>query len=83
MPYLSTRTFWTATAERAVKTLAQALLAALTVGQAAGAVGVDVLSVDWATAASLAVGAALLSVLTSVASGPVGPADSPSLVDTD
>ena len=82
MSYLSTRVFWLATAERAVKTFAQALLAALTVAQTAGNLGVDVLNVNWATAVSLAVGAAALSVLTSVASGPVGETNTPSLVDT-
>jgi hypothetical protein len=81
--YLSTRVFWLATAERAVKTFAQALLAALTIAQTAGTLGVDVLNVNWATAVSLAIGAAILSVLTSVSSGPVGPVDSPSLVDTN
>lgn len=83
MPYLTSAAFWAVTAERAVKTFAQALLAALTVAQTAAAVGVDVRAVNWATAAALAAGATVLSVLTSVASGPVGPPGSPSLVGDD
>lgn len=82
MAYLSSRTFWLATAERAVKTFAQALLAALTITQTAGTIGVDVLNVDWATAVSLAIGATILSVLTSIGSGPIGGTNTPSLVYT-
>ncbi|MEV6526899.1 holin [Longispora sp. NPDC051575] len=82
MTYLTTRAFWTATAERALKTFAQTLIAALTLGAVAGTIGVDVLSVDWATALSLSAGATLLSVLTSVASGPIGAPGSPSLTRT-
>ncbi|GIG61112.1 hypothetical protein Lfu02_54840 [Longispora fulva] len=83
MTYLTSKAFWIATAERGAKTFAQALVAALTVGLAAGAIGVDVLRVDWITAASVSAGATLLSVLTSIASGPFGPADSPSLTKAD
>lgn len=72
-----TRQFWTLTAERAVKTFAQALAAVL------AASGVGLLSADWKVALSTAGMATVVSVLTSVASSGVGPADSPSLVPTD
>lgn len=58
-----TRAFLTASAERAVKTFAQALLSALTLS----APSIDVLHVNWVGDLSLAVGATLLSLLTSVA----------------
>lgn len=66
--------FWTSAAERAVKTFAQALAAILSTG------GIGLLDVDWRTGASVAGMAALLSVLTSVASLPVGEDDNPSAV---
>lgn len=69
-----TSKFWKLTAERAVKTFAQALAAAL----ATGATGV--LEVDFAAALSVAALATLLSVLTSVASAGVGEEGTPSLV---
>lgn len=53
--------FWKATIERAIKTLAQT--AAATAG-----VGVGLLDIGWVDVASLSGAAALLSVLTSVAS---------------
>jgi hypothetical protein len=58
--------------ERAVKTFCQALLATL------GAGAVNILEVPWLSAVSVAAGAALISVLTSVASSGFG-GDSPSL----
>jgi hypothetical protein len=61
-----TAAFWAAAFERAVKTFAQALLATL----AAGPFGV--LDAPWQTAASLAGMAALLSILTSMASSSKG-----------
>lgn len=66
MSIYTKREFWTSAAERAVKTFAQALAA---VGLA-GATGL--LGVDWPGALSAAGLAALLSVLTSVGSAPVG-----------
>ena len=57
-----TRTFWIVAAVRAVKTFAQALLAALTLASPA----VDVLTVNWVGALSLAAGAALASILTTL-----------------
>ena len=58
--------FWRASAERALKTFAQALVAVL----GAGATGL--LDVDWAQAFSVAALAAVLSLLTSVAASGVG-----------
>ena len=54
--------FWGAAFERCLKTFAQALVAAL------GAGAVDVLSVPWGAALSVAAGAAVVSLLTSIAS---------------
>lgn len=62
-----------ALAERAVKTFCQALVAVL------GAGATDLLSVGWGQALSVAGMAAVLSVLTSVASAGFGPNDGPSL----
>ncbi|MGW0522836.1 holin [Crossiella sp. NPDC003009] len=69
--------FWRSATERALKTLAQALVAVL------GADGIGLLNAPWTAALSAAGMAALLSLLTSVASsGSVGDSGSPSLVDT-
>lgn len=65
--------FAKATVERAVKTVAQAAVALIT----ANATGL--LEVDWVQLASVAGLAGLVSVLTSIASAPVG-GDGPSLV---
>ncbi len=59
--------------ERAVKTFCQTLVATL------GAGAVNILEVPWLAAVSVAAGAALVSVLTSVASSGFGGTDSPSL----
>jgi Putative lactococcus lactis phage r1t holin len=72
-----TRQFWMLTAERAVKTFAQALAAVLV------ASGAGLLSADWKAALSTAGMATVVSVLTSVASSRFGPNDSPSVVDGD
>ena len=69
-----TLVFWQATAERAVKSFAQALAAMLGTG------GVGLLDVAWWTSLSVAGMTALLSVLTSLSSVKVGPSDSPSVV---
>jgi hypothetical protein len=61
--------------ERAAKTAAQSLL--LFVGAAEG---LDLFTLDWQRALGAAAAGALLSVLTSIASLGIGPADSPSLV---
>lgn len=64
--------FWTEAGERAVKTFAQVLVAMFTVG-------VTVLSVDWVDALAVSGTAALVSILTSVASVGFGQPDTPSL----
>ena len=69
------RKFWRETLERAVKTAAQASVALLT---ADGVLGL--LDVNWTDGASVVGLAAVVSVLTSVASEPFGPGDSPSAV---
>jgi hypothetical protein len=61
--------------ERAVKTAAQTAVSLL------GANAVDVLVVDWAQIASVSAGAAVVSVLTSLAGTRVGDCTDPSLVD--
>lgn len=53
-------TFWAGTAERAVKTAAQTLVALVTVGM-------TIWSVDWAQAIGVTATAVVLSVLTSLA----------------
>lgn len=68
-----TAAFWKATAERAIKTFAQGLLAAI----GTGATGL--LDVAWASALSFAGLAALISVLTSLASARIGRSGAPSL----
>lgn len=72
-PTVFTAAFWLAAGERAVKTFAQALVALF-------AADVTVLSIDWAQAFAIAGTAALVSVLTSMASAGFGPTGSPSLV---
>lgn len=71
-----TMTFWKATAERAVKTLAQTLLSVLVVG----GVVLNLFEVDWLNALGIGLGAMVVSVLTSLLSAFVGSSDSPSLV---
>ena len=66
--------FAKATLERAVKTFAQVLAALLT------ADGTDILHTAWSDRLSVAAMAALLSVLTSVASAPIG-GNGPSLAN--
>ena len=56
-----TRAFWASAAERALKTVAQSVVAVLGVG------AVGVLSVDWVQTLSVAAAAGLASILTSVA----------------
>lgn len=62
------------TAERAAKTAAQSALLVI------GADQVNVVAVDWMTVAGFAAGGAVLSLLTSVASKPVGDDNTASLV---
>lgn len=69
-----TSRFWKETMERAVKTLAQSLLAIW------GADSLNIWTVDLRSSVGVAVGAGVLSVLTSLASAGVKHDDSPSLV---
>ena len=78
-----TREWLLAVLERAVKTAAQvAVLAILASGVTTGQgdqIGFDVATVDWAAVARFAAGGAILSVLTSLASGWIGERGTPSL----
>jgi hypothetical protein len=69
---LSEKLFWIAAGERAVKTFAQALVALLVAG-------VTVLTIDWQQGLAVAGTAAVVSVLTSVASVRLGSFEGPSL----
>ncbi len=69
---LSEKLFWIAAGERAVKTFAQSLVALFVAG-------VTVLTIDWQQALAVAATAAVVSVLTSVASVRLGPFEGPSL----
>lgn len=62
---LATGAFWSATAERAIKTFCQALLGVI------GVAGVTPLDVDWKEALLVGAFGALASVLSSVVSAPV------------
>lgn len=73
---MRTARFWADAAERAVRTFAQALVAALT----AGFVFTD--GAAWGAALLTAAIAALVSLLTSVAASGVGDPDSPSMLPT-
>ena len=66
--------FWRLAVERAVKTFAQTLVALFSIG------GVGLLNAPWTAAFSAAGMAAVLSVLTSMSSEPMGERRSPSLV---
>lgn len=69
---LSEKLFWIAAGERAVKTFAQALVALFVAG-------VTVLTIDWQQGLAVAATAAVVSVLTSVASVRLGSFEGPSL----
>ncbi|MFE7627502.1 holin [Streptomyces sp. NPDC057509] len=71
---LTTAAFWRATAERSFRTAAQTLLATL------GLDRVGVLDVDWGQGLSLAGSAALLAVLTAVATS--GGSGGPGITET-
>ena len=70
-----TKSFVMQLVERAIKTFAQTLVAL------AGASQMDWLNLDWQQLTATAAIAAGLSVLTSIASDKIGPADTPSTVD--
>ena len=66
--------FWRDASERAIKTGLQAALAMLGTGVT------GILEVDWLQAGSVALMAAILSIITSVASDPIGERGTASLV---
>lgn len=66
--------FWQLAGERAVKTFAQSLVAILS------ATSIGLLTAPWTMALSTAGMAAVLSVLTSMASAPVGEPNTPNLL---
>lgn len=70
---MRSKVFWQDTAERAVKTFAQALLGVFVAG-------VTIMSVSWVDALAVGATAALVSVLTSVASAGAKNPESASLV---
>lgn len=65
-------TFIQATLERAIKTAAQAAIALF-------AAGATILDIDWGQGAAVVATAALLSILSSIASDRLGKFDGPSL----
>ncbi|MGH3697465.1 MAG: holin [Pseudonocardiaceae bacterium] len=71
-----TSQFWLLSLERAIKTFAQSLLAILSAN------GIELLEVSWGSALATAGAAALLSVLMSMTSAPVGEPNSPNLLPT-
>ena len=73
-----TRAFWAATAERAVKSLAQGMVAVVGIEMAADGT-VSAAAVDWMLALWVGLGTAALSVLTSVATN-TATGDGPSLI---
>ncbi|GAU66651.1 hypothetical protein SSP35_03_02990 [Streptomyces sp. NBRC 110611] len=72
---LTTSRFWVAAVERAVRTFAQTLIAAL------GLDTTDILHVPWEHGLALAGTAALLSLLTSIAAAGTG-SDGPGITET-
>lgn len=70
-----TKAFWLSLTERAGKTFCQTLLGLLSTGTTVG-----LLNVNWGSALELAGVTTLLSILTSLASAPIGPFASASVV---
>lgn len=64
--------------ERAIKTAAQTLVLAIGAAQ-----GFDLFTADWRTLGAAAAGGFVLSVLSSVASIPLGDRSSPSVIGSD
>jgi len=71
-----TKLFWKDAVERAIKTMAQTLVTLWLTSDAV----FNILTVDWAKALGVAVGAGVLSVLTSVGSAATSGTDTASLV---
>jgi uncharacterized membrane protein AbrB (regulator of aidB expression) len=70
-PSVLTAGFWTGLADRAIKTFFQ-VLAVMMVGYAAKSHDLNVFAVNWWSVLGYSLGAALLSVLTSFGSAPIG-----------
>lgn len=70
-----TKTFWLEALERALKTVAQALI--LMWGAAEG---FNLFEANWETVGGTALGGFIISILTSIVSSPFGRNNSPSLV---
>lgn len=70
--------FWRAASERAIKSAAQGLLVA-----GVGAAGFDALTANYETLGGAALGMALASILTSVASDALTDGAGPSLTDAE
>ena len=70
-----TPAFWKSAAERAIRTFAQAFLALV------GATAFDVLHADWASLIGVSLGAAFLSLLTSIVASEIGDKGTPSLIE--
>jgi hypothetical protein len=74
--YLATGAFWAGACERALKTIAQSVLALLTVDATT-----NILNIDFKSAAGVALTAGAISILMSIVSAPIGPAGSASIVN--
>jgi hypothetical protein len=81
MSNIWTSEFWKATAERALRTAAQAAILVL-IGDAYESVQLDALAVDWLRVLGFALGGAILAVLFSIA-GNVASKTGPSFGDTE
>lgn len=73
-----TRAFWKAATERAIKTAAQTAIVA-----GVGVAGFDAINGDWATIGGAALGGAILSLLTSIASDAITDGTGPSLTNAE
>lgn len=67
--------FWVSSAERAIKTFAQALVALI------GTSAMSIVELDWTQMLGISATAAVVSILTSIASANFGPNPGPSLTD--
>lgn len=68
--------FWKDAGERAIKTAAQSVITALFLAE-----GVNAFDIDFGLAAGFALGGAFFSILTSIASAPIGTKGTASLVE--
>lgn len=73
---MTTKAFWVAAAERAVRAFAWAVISVLTVAD-----GFNAFHANWGDALGVGLGAAVLSLLASIVGSRVNDPESPSLVD--